>query len=216
MTSGAASGLAAFDFDGTLVPRDSFVAFLRLVGGRRTVNAALVRSWRAVAGARSAPAWRDAVKSNLVRTVLAGRDQEEIGPLTESYASTVAAQVTPPMRALLARHREAGHSTVIVSASLEIYLEPAATVLEIDAVLGTRLEVGADGKFTGRLEGANCRGVEKARRLAQWMSERGLDPDLVPLWAYGDSAGDRQMLELARFATKVRRGRPVGRPLPFG
>lgn len=208
------SGVAAFDFDGTLVRRDSFVAFLRQVGGPWAVNAAFARSWRAVAAAPSDPSWRDVVKSNLIKGVLRGRHHEEVRAAALAYSGTVAAQVTPSMQQLLARHAEAGHLTVIVSASLELYLQPAAELLGIDEAIGTRLDVGPDGRLTGRLEGANCRGVEKSRRLTQWMGERGLDPDRVPLWAYGDSGGDRQMLELARYATRVRRGRP--RSVPEG
>ncbi|HVA44059.1 MAG TPA: HAD-IB family hydrolase [Acidimicrobiales bacterium] len=205
--AGDARGVAAFDFDGTLVPRDSFVGFLRLIGGTRTVNAAFARSWRAVA-VRPTPGWRDAIKSELVRSVLAGREAAEVEAGANEYAKEVAGMVSKPMRVLLSRHREAGHATVIVSASLEIYLDPAASILGIDDVLGTRLEAGPDGRLTGRLLGANCRGVEKARRLSEWMAGRQVTPDLVPVWAYGDSAGDREMLELARFATKVRRARP--------
>jgi phosphatidylglycerophosphatase C len=208
------SGVAAFDFDGTLVRRDSFVAFLRQVGGPRALNTAFARSWRAVAGAPSDPSWRDVVKSNLVKGVLGGRSLEEVQAAALAYSGTVAGQITPSMRQLLARHTAAGHLTVIVSASLELYLQPAAELLGMDAAIGTRLDVGPDGRLTGRLEGANCRGVEKSRRLTQWMSERGLDPEEAPLWAYGDSAGDRQMLELARYATRVRRGRL--RSLPEG
>ena len=203
---GRPSGVAAFDFDGTLVRRDSFVGFLRHVGGARAVNAAFARSWRAVVAAPADPSWRDVVKSNLVKGVLAGRTLDEVQTAALAYSATVANQVTPSMRQVLARHHAAGHLTVIVSASLELYLRPAADLLGIHEAIGTRLDVGDDGRVTGRLEGSNCRGVEKSRRLTQWMTERGLDPELVPVWAYGDSAGDRQMLELARYATRVRRG----------
>lgn len=206
------SGVAAFDFDGTLVRRDSFVGFLRLVGGTRAVNAAFARSWRAVAAAPSDPSWRDVVKANLVKGVLAGRDFEEVRKAALSYSATVAGQVTPSMRDLVSRHAAAGHLTVIVSASLELYLAPAADRLGFDGAIGTGLDVDEHGRLTGRLEGSNCRGVEKSRRLTQWMEDRGIDPDRVPVWAYGDSAGDRQMLELARYATRVRRGQPRSQP----
>lgn len=208
----APSGLAAFDFDGTLIQTDSFVGFLRLVAGRSAVTAAFARSWRTAARAGRDPAWRDAVKAVLIGRLLAGRDAELIARLGASYAETVAARVTPAMRERLARHRDAGHRIVVVSASLEVYLSPAGALLGADAVLATRLEVGADGRLTGRMEGANCRGLEKARRLSAWMLDQELNPELLPVWAYGDSAGDREMLALAHFATKVRRARPPSGP----
>jgi len=65
----------------------------------------------------------------------------------------------------------------------------------VDAVLCTELEVGADGRLTGRLAGRNCRGEEKARRVREWLAGARLDDPV--LWAYGDSDADRPFLALA-------------------
>ena len=94
---------------------------------------------------------------------------------------------------------------MLVSASPELYVTPIGRRLGFDTVLATRLEVGADGRLTGRLQGANCRGPEKVMRLREWRGE-GLSID----YAYGDSAGDREMLDLAVTAVKLHR-RPTPR-----
>ena len=65
-------------------------------------------------------------------------------------------------------------------------------LLGAEATLCTDFEVGSDGRLTGRLLGANCRGPEKLRRLHDWF---GGAP--ATLWAYGDSAGDRELLAAA-------------------
>ena len=90
----------------------------------------------------------------------------------------------------LSWHRAAGHRIVLVSASLRPYLVPLGLHLGVDAVLCCEIEIGADGVATGRIDGVNCRGPEKVRRLWQWMTEQGL-VDRAEVWAYGDSAGDR-------------------------
>jgi phosphatidylglycerophosphatase C len=61
-----------------------------------------------------------------------------------------------------------------------------------DEVIATRLEVGSDGRLTGRLDGPNVRAEQKAIRLAE-----ALASDQVEIWAYGDSIGDREMLAMA-------------------
>ena len=70
-------------------------------------------------------------------------------------------------------HRQAGHRVVIVSASPTVYLDAAGRRLGVDAVLATELEVGADGRLTGRLAGPNCRGEEKVKRLQAWLDGSG-------------------------------------------
>ena len=205
--AGAPAGVAAFDFDGTLTRSDSFIGFLRRVGGPGALPGALRDLPPRLAAARPG-AWRDEVKVVLIRRVMTGRPLAEIEREGREYGAALARQVTPPMRSLLERHRRAGHRLVVVSASLELYLSPAAELLGIDAVLGTRLAVGRAGRLTGDLDGANCRGAEKARRLHQWVREQGLDADTTTVWAYGNSGGDRHLLAAATVATRVRRGRP--------
>ncbi|HET9732489.1 MAG TPA: HAD family hydrolase [Acidimicrobiales bacterium] len=211
------TGVAAFDFDGTLTRADSFVGFLRFVAGTPAVADGLARaavaSWGVPRGAD--PAGRDVAKAVLVRRTLTGRTLTEIEEAGRAYGARCAAAVTPRMRATLERHRQAGHLTVIVSASLEVYLRPAADRLGIDHVLGTRLEV-SDGTLTGRLLGANCRGPEKAARLRSWLASLGLEPVETGLWCYGDSAGDTDLLAMASFPTRVRRGRPRSSPAGLG
>jgi len=110
--------------------------------------------------------------------------------------------ISPELRERLAWHRSRAHEIVIVSASLEVYLLEVARVLPIDCVLSTRLEVDEQGRCTGRMLGANCRGPEKAARLTAHLGDGGR-----LLWAYGNSRGDDEMLALARHPVRVRRGR---------
>jgi phosphatidylglycerophosphatase C len=71
-------------------------------------------------------------------------------------------------------------------------------------VIATRLEVGSDGRLTGHMDGANVRAEQKAIRLSEVLN--GSRPGSVELWAYGDSAGDDQMLAMADHPTLVGRG----------
>jgi phosphatidylglycerophosphatase C len=70
-------------------------------------------------------------------------------------------------------------------------------------VLATEIEVGNGGSCTGRIKGRNCRGIEKERRLRDWMTKHGLVG--ARLFAYGDSAGDDQMLAMANVPVRVGR-----------
>lgn len=200
--------VALFDVDGTLTTGDCVVPFLRLAAGRRFVTT-LAR--RPVALARGLLRRdRDALKA-LGCSTLAGVDAAWLDDLGERFSDEMLrTRLRPDVAARLRRHRELGHRIVLASASLEPYLRPFGKALGVDAVLCTRLEVDGSGRLTGRLAGANCRAAEKARRVSEWLSGAGLDG--AELWAYGDSAGDAEMLALADHPVRIGHSRLGAEP----
>lgn len=187
--------VAAFDFDETLTHRDTVVPFLRLVAGRRRLGAGValrsVRTFQALARRD-----RHLLRSVVTDVVFTGRPIEEIERAGERFGDRIVAELLRTDTVDRLRwHLGQGHRVVIVSASYEQYLHRVAEHLEVE-VLGTRLDV-VDGRCTGRLDGPNCRGPEKVRRLDAWLRASGLTRDDVTLWAYGDSAGDRDLLAWA-------------------
>jgi phosphatidylglycerophosphatase C len=193
--------VAAFDLDGTLTRRDTLLPFLlRAFGPERTGRALLARSLSLALGLAGGSR-RDAAKRALLEHLLAGQPLERLQALAEDFADEVVARrLRPEVRKRMEWHRDSGHELVIVSASPELYVSPIGRRLGADAVLATRLEVGPDGRLTGRLLGRNCRGPEKVARLREWL---GSEPVSIA-WAYGDSRGDRELLAVA--ATPVRVG----------
>ena len=190
--------VAAFDFDGTLTRRDTLVPFLASIARRTTLL-----------GAAGPVAWdlvrrhRDAAKEQLLTRVLRGREPAEIVAAGRAYGDhLVGRSIVRGARERLAWHQREGHRVVIVSASLDVYLQEVARMLGIDDVICTELEVDEAGRYTGRMLGGNCRGVEKARRL-----RAHLGADTSVLWAYGNGSGDDAMLALAAHPVRVRRGR---------
>ena len=186
--------IAAFDLDGTLTTRDCVVPFLRQVAGTP----------RLVAGVAAHPIDasralvrrdRDAFKALASHAAFAGRALGDVEPRAEEFAAMVHTNWmrSDTVRSLDA-HLQAGDQVVIVSASYAIYVEPLAALLGVNQVLATRLAVGADGRLTGELDGVNCRGPEKVRRLHEWLDAAHGGRAAVEVVAYGDSAGDREML----------------------
>lgn len=187
--------IAAFDFDGTLTRRDNVVPFLRRVRGLPKLVWGALRRWRRLVPAL-ARRERDTVKAVMSEAAFAGIHESVLDRHgSEMAASIVGNHLRADVMTRLGWHHAQGHRVVIVSASYEAYLRHVARLLELDAAIGTRLEVGADGRCTGRLLGPNCRAAEKWTRLLAWLESEGLSRSDVTLWAYGDSAGDRQLLD---------------------
>jgi phosphatidylglycerophosphatase C len=189
--------VAAFDFDGTLTRRDTLLPFLaRLVGWPKVATAL-------AACAPSLMTDRDASKERLLSKLLADIPIDEMTAAGRRYGAELAdRKLRPEMRERVQWHRSRAHDIVIVSASLDVYLQEVAGRLGADALLCTTLEVDSAGRATGRIVGRNCRGEEKAARLRDYLRDAP-----VTLWAYGDSSGDREMLAMADHA--FRSGAPV-------
>lgn len=196
-------GLAAFDVDGTLTRHDTFVPFLVRVAGRAQVSSTF-----AVAGAatlRRRGVDRDALKEDVCRRILRGRSRAELEQLGERHAAQVlGSSLRPDVLGRLRAHQAAGHHVVLVSASLDLYLGPVAAALDVDVLCTTVAFV--DDRATGELVGGNCRAAEKLRRLDAYRLEGRIDG---PVWAYGDSRGDDEMLAAADHAVRVVKRTPI-------
>lgn len=184
--------VAAFDFDGTLSRRDTFVPFLLRYRGAALTTRGLVAAAKATGG-------RSGRKLALVSRTLAGRHVDEVAAAGQSYAAGLIDRLRPDMTAVLEDHQAKGHRTLIISASPELYVGAVGELLGVDAVLGTRFEVDDEGRLTGRYDGVNCRGEEKVRRLDRWLDGR----EVQLLYAYGDSSGDDALLARADVPTRV-------------
>lgn len=199
--SAAGAVVAAFDVDGTLTTRDCVRPFLERLGGRRGIAlAAARRPVATVTGLVSRD--RDRLKDVVVGGVFRGRDVGEVLAHGRAFAETIrSSMLRSDTAARLRWHQQRGHRTVLVSASLRPYLEPLAAALGVERALCTDVAT-RDGRYLDHLDGPNCRAGEKAVRLRAWMASEGLDD--AEVWAYGDSSGDRALLDMAHRPVWVR------------
>ena len=186
--------VAAFDVDNTLTVRDCVVPFMKSVGGVSRLSKVLFSDLGTTFQSIRRRD-RDSLKMKFVEGIFEGKDSREVESLGIQFASKVADKwLRSDVATRMRWHQEQGHVVILVSASLGAYLHPLGDLLEVDAVLCTELEE-KDGLLTGKLVGQNCRGREKASRVQKWCQDSGIAAeDLV--YAYGDSSGDTELLEL--------------------
>ena len=84
---------------------------------------------------------------------------------------------------------------ILCSASPDFILQPLADALGV-GLIGTQVS-RRDDVLLPQLAGPNCKGPEKPRRLEALLAAEGQSLDAFLLEAYGDSAGDRELLALA-------------------
>lgn len=206
--------LAVFDFDGTLTAGDTSLPFVLYAmgparGWRTLLPLApllgidlLTAAWRekvaapghgeALGSVRGR--WEGQVHERLLRRCFSGMAVDRLRELAEAFARHELERFLRPAGLDRLRwHRHQGHSCVLMSASIDLYLEPWGKEVGFDHVLGTSLEFDQTGAFTGRFATEPCWGRAKVRRLS---SQFGALRDYT-LYVYGDSAGDRDLLAIA-------------------
>lgn len=184
--------VAFFDFDGTITYRDSFLLFMQKASMTRYLFACsllfpkiflyLFKSYSS-----------QQLKENFLYIVFKGKDVEELKQQAVFFcANSLKNIIRPDALSTIRLHQKNGDRVVIVTASPRIFLEPWCKGIGVD-ILGTELAVDAEGKVTGRLEGKNCKGEEKVKRIKARYSLT----EYETIYAYGDTEGDIAMLNLA-------------------
>jgi len=183
----------AFDFDGTLTRRDTLVEFIRFVKGDKEFLKCFLRYSPQLVAMRIGlyPNWK--VKRQVFTYCFAGMREEVFNEHCLRFAKVKSSLMRPAGLEKIRTLLQDGCQVVVVSASVENWVRPffgdVSTAIQF---LCTRVEV-KDGVLTGRFLTKNCYGKEKVARL------RTLYPDrrAIELTAYGDSRGDREMLDYA-------------------
>jgi phosphatidylglycerophosphatase C len=198
--------LAVFDFDGTLTTGDSLGAFLhRQLGTLGWVRVLLQQSPRLLAYALGLMPNHQA-KASLLQQALNGCTDTALADTADQLVQTwLPRHLNHWALDELQTHQQAGHTCVLLSASLDVYLGAVAKALAIPHLICTTMEM-QDGRCTGRMVTPNCHGEEKWRRLQAWFTQQGQARDAWELHAYGDTRGDIPVLRQADQAWL--RGRP--------
>lgn len=209
--------VAAFDFDGTLARGDSVIKFLIYLRGRaRVVQSLLVLLPLFVLSGIDGDRYADRFKQRLFSRIIAGMTMEELLTAGERFAKIhLDRKSRSSVVERLAWHRDQGHSVIVVSASPECYIGPAAKLLGATDAIATKFYVDEYERVDGSFQGGNCRGAEKARRLREWIDTHFSNNGQITLWAYGNSLGDRDMLSMADTGINVGRLGRMGRLRKF-
>jgi glycosyltransferase 2 family protein len=191
--------VAAFDFDGTLLDGDCLLILHSLVrsplgrvlDGLKLLPALLL--WKS--GLRSTAWFKQVFLQVLLTPAMQARSALERQHLLQhSLADALWQRLRPEALARLEWHRQRGHRLVIVSASPRCLLQPIAEQLEVELIATETTDPCSGAPI--ELRSANCKGQEKIRRLEQWLQH---PLHSAELHAYGDSRGDRELLQSAAF-----------------
>jgi len=186
------STLVLFDFDGTITTRDTLIEFVRFYRGKRKywTGMLMLAPMLALFAFKIIPNWK--AKQYFLAHYFEGESLANFRSRCLAFSTKVLPHlIRPGALGALKAYREANATIAVVSASAENWVKPWCDQQGI-LCLATKLEV-KDGLITGKIAGRNCYGNEKVCRIREHF-------DLAKfktIIAYGDSSGDKEMLELA-------------------
>ena len=133
---------------------------------------------------------RKQLKQVMLWCVVAGQSAELVAEVNAAFiALWVPRRCRPGALAAIAQHQRQGDMVVLATASNDIYAVPIARALGIEKVLATRVEIGNDGRLTGRILGSNCYGPDKLE-----MVQAALGPIEGKAIVYSDHHSDLPLM----------------------
>ncbi len=184
--------LAIFDFDGTITKGDSLFAFIRFTHGpvKTTIGLILLSPFLFLYLIKIFPNWL--TKEIVLMYCYRGWTLDRFNEFASEFAQTDLKNIVKQSAVdKINWHKQQGHTVVVVSASIENYLSEWCRIHGLD-LLGTRLET-KNGRLTGKIEGKNCHGQEKIRRIKEKYDLKSFEL----IYAYGDTKGDLTLKEIA-------------------
>ncbi len=184
--------LALFDFDGTISKKDSFFDFIKftnnpfkIIGGLIYLSPTLLLYLLDFM-----PNWR--TKEIVLEYFYKGIPQNVIEALGMKYCEIRINNILK-QTALdkINWHQKQNHRIILVTASLDIWLAEWTKRMKIE-LIATKPDY-KNNVITGKIKGKNCWGPEKVIRIKSALNLS----DYNIIYAYGDSRGDKEMLEIA-------------------
>lgn len=184
-----------FDLDGTITRYDTYVRFLVYSIYQQPLKTLRLPGLAIdVVRHKLGKQTNTWLKKRFLAAILAGQKRSEIDTWAAKFASYVAESgVHHDALTSIKSHQELGHELILLSASLDIYVEPLGEILGFKQIICTR--TSWEGDVLGHeLDGGNCYGDAKIQRLRQSLDKTA---DARILVAYGDHETDIPLLKIA-------------------
>ena len=188
--------IAIFDFDGTITKGDTFLPFLLYSFGIWKTSFNIIRAFPYLLAFALNLVSNQYAKEKIIHLFFKKFDIEKLKLISEEFVEQkLDNHLRKNMISRLKWHQSQDHITVLISASLNIYIEPWAKKYNFSFVESTLLEENKN-IYTGKIKGNNCYGIEKVYRL-----EHIFDDNIkkYKTYGYGDSTGDKFFIDLCDF-----------------
>ncbi len=188
----AGGKIAFFDFDGTITTKDTLLEIIKFQKGTIAFYTGFLLHSPWLLAYKAGLLRNDLAKEKILRYFFKGMPVALFQEKCDRFAHTrLLKLLRPGALKEIASLKSAGFEIVLVSASAGNWIRAWAAPLGLKLV-STTLET-INGRLTGNIDGLNCHGEEKVRRIREKF-DLGKYSEI---FAFGDSSGDKPMLALA-------------------
>jgi HAD superfamily hydrolase (TIGR01490 family) len=180
------------DFDGTITKNDSFLRFIHFAVGdiKFSIGLILLSPILILYKLKLIPNY--IAKQKMISYFFKGYSEDNFRKIANEYSLNYIDKILrPKAMERIEWHKKQGHKIVVISASIDYWLRSWCDKNNLE-LIATQLEI-KNNIITGNLLTKNCYGVEKINRIKELYN---LD-NFEYIYAYGDSFGDKEMLDIA-------------------
>ncbi|MBS1567115.1 MAG: HAD-IB family hydrolase [Bacteroidetes bacterium] len=186
--------IAFFDFDGTITTHDTLLEIIKYNRGVFSFYLGFLLCSPFLVLYKLKVISNQAAKEITLRWFYGKMPLEKFQQGCNAFeAEKIPSFIRPKAFEEIKRLKAAQAEVVIVSASAENWLGAWCERHDL-RLLATKLEI-KNNRITGKIEGYNCHGKEKVRRIQEAYDLSQYDE----VYCYGDTKGDKPMLGLATF-----------------
>lgn len=96
---------------------------------------------------------------------------------------------------MMKKLKNEGYDIYLISASPEFYVKEFYAIKEVDKIIGTKFKFD-NGVFSRKMDGENCKGQEKVKRLKSYLKENNIAVNFKESYMFSDSLSDKPLLDL--------------------
>ena len=188
--------LAIFDIDYTITRKETLMEFYKYIVKNDMKNIKFLP--RALfSGAMYGLKVYDEkrVKESFLKFI-EGIDEKELAVLTKRfYDERLSSILYDDAVKMIKKLKKEGYMVILISASPEFYVKEFYAIEEVDIIIGTKFAFEG-GKFIRQMDGKNCKGGEKVKRLYEVLKDINIEADFANSYMFSDSLSDKPLLDL--------------------
>ncbi|HEV3221812.1 MAG TPA: HAD family hydrolase [Puia sp.] len=184
--------IAFLDFDGTITTKDTLLEIIKFQKGNTSFYFGFLLHVHWLIAYKLNWLSNNLTKQKILNYFFAGMEESVFQEKCDFFAENIIpGLVRPGALSEITLLRARGFEIVVVSASAGNWIRKWTNNLSLQLV-ATELEV-KNGLITGKIKGKNNHGEQKAMNIRELWNLN----EYEEIYAYGDSPGDRPMMDLA-------------------